>query len=275
MSNKEGFKLGSWVSHQRDCCKDPARRAKLDKIGFNWSVLFLWDCNKIKHYIERNTSFLYIKSKQKLEACGKKKKWYVYLKCKHGHNTWKSLSELQRGSGCYICQNSPITKEEENIVLTNYPSKDREWFEKEMPNRTWNSIQLIASRNGVHKYNNWISYEEAKKLATSLNITSDKEWNEYSKSGQRPTNVPSNPRTVYIEWCGWPEFLGKNRKRKYIIENTILEYLKKAMSFVDRKTVCKDCNTTMTTLERKIRLLRAKGYNIINVRGKGYKLIED
>jgi hypothetical protein len=42
-------------------------------------------------------------------------------------------------------------------------------------------------------------------------LNSVKEWTEYSKSGERPIDIPSNPQNTYKNkgWQGWADFLGK------------------------------------------------------------------
>jgi len=51
-----------------------------------------------------------------------------------------------------------------------------------------------------------ISFEEARVIARKLKLRSQKEWWEWSKSGQRPSNVPSTPHKVYRD-AGWVSFL--------------------------------------------------------------------
>ena len=56
----------------------------------------------------------------------------------------------------------------------------------------------------------WRSFEEARGFVWSLGLKSQKEWQEWSKSGERPDDIPSNPDRVYEEegWLSWPDFLG-------------------------------------------------------------------
>jgi len=53
-------------------------------------------------------------------------------------------------------------------------------------------------------------FEEAREFVRSLNIKGQTEWHEYSKSGKRPHNIPSNPNIAYKGkgWKGWGDFLG-------------------------------------------------------------------
>jgi len=44
-----------------------------------------------------------------------------------------------------------------------------------------------------------------------LNLKNQKEWKEFSLSGKRPDNIPSNPNRAYKSkgWIGLADFLGK------------------------------------------------------------------
>eukprot|EP00947_MAST-08B_sp_MAST-8B-sp1_P001808 g1808.t1 len=55
-----------------------------------------------------------------------------------------------------------------------------------------------------------ISFEQGRDFVRRLKLTSFKEWQEWSKSGQRPSNVPSNPWEVYKGkgWVSWPDWMG-------------------------------------------------------------------
>ena len=59
---------------------------------------------------------------------------------------------------------------------------------------------------------NFLSYEEAREYVRSLNLKNNREWREWSKSGMRPSNIPSNPDKTYQNkgWLGWDDFLENN-----------------------------------------------------------------
>ena len=40
-------------------------------------------------------------------------------------------------------------------------------------------------------------FKEAREFVRALNLKGEKEWQEYCKSGNKPDNIPRNPRTVY------------------------------------------------------------------------------
>jgi hypothetical protein len=51
--------------------------------------------------------------------------------------------------------------------------------------------------------------------ARKLKLTSKKEWYAWSKSGQRPSNIPGNPSVTYRDdgWTSWPGWLGYGEGR--------------------------------------------------------------
>jgi len=53
-------------------------------------------------------------------------------------------------------------------------------------------------------------FREGRSFARSLGLRSLKDWHTYSKSDERPEDIPSNPNRTYREtgWDGWPDWLG-------------------------------------------------------------------
>ena len=67
-------------------------------------------------------------------------------------------------------------------------------------------IGLIPDWDGTY-----LSYSQAKKTIAHLSLISRIEWNIYSKSGNKPLNIPSSPNSVYKkDWKGWGDFLCNN-----------------------------------------------------------------
>jgi superfamily II DNA or RNA helicase len=63
-------------------------------------------------------------------------------------------------------------------------------------------------QNGNDKVD-FLSFTKARKYVRTLSLSSQKEWNKYSKT-ERPNNIPSNPKNVYKnEWIGFDNWLGK------------------------------------------------------------------
>ncbi len=55
----------------------------------------------------------------------------------------------------------------------------------------------------------WRSFEDAIKFARKLKLKGAKEWRVYSKSKDKPTDIPNNPSSVYKNkgWVSWGDFL--------------------------------------------------------------------
>jgi hypothetical protein len=55
-----------------------------------------------------------------------------------------------------------------------------------------------------------LPFAVARAYAQKLKLRSDREWKEWSKSGQRPPNIPSNPSKTYRDdgWISYPDWLG-------------------------------------------------------------------
>ena len=59
-----------------------------------------------------------------------------------------------------------------------------------------------------------LAFEAARNVVRTLKLRSGKEWQEYSKSGKRPSNIPSNPNKAYRDagWVSMPDWLGYEGK---------------------------------------------------------------
>jgi hypothetical protein len=59
------------------------------------------------------------------------------------------------------------------------------------------------------------SFEEARKYVRCLGLTDHKEWFEWSASGDRPDDIPSNPDQTYHDdgWLSHPDWLGYGEGR--------------------------------------------------------------
>jgi hypothetical protein len=58
----------------------------------------------------------------------------------------------------------------------------------------------------------YVSFEEARSFAHTKNLQTQKEWVAFSKSGEKPQNIPATPNWTYknVGWQGWGDFLGTN-----------------------------------------------------------------
>ena len=59
-----------------------------------------------------------------------------------------------------------------------------------------------------------LPFEEARALVRALKLGSEKKWQEYSKSGKRPSNIPAGPHQVYRGegWISMPDWLGYEKR---------------------------------------------------------------
>jgi hypothetical protein len=68
----------------------------------------------------------------------------------------------------------------------------------------WLGTGTVANR-----YRRFRSLKEAREYVHALGLTSASKWREYSRSGMRPSDIPSNPAVVYKDdgWAGWDDWL--------------------------------------------------------------------
>ena len=61
-----------------------------------------------------------------------------------------------------------------------------------------------------------LPFHRARAFVHRLKLTSVEEWKEWSKSGQRPSNVPGRPDQVYKDtgWVSWPDWMGYTDKKR-------------------------------------------------------------
>src|SRR6185437_1555456 len=58
-------------------------------------------------------------------------------------------------------------------------------------------------------------FTQAREFVRSLGFKRQADFYEWSKTPQRPTDIPSNPRAVYDdEWTGWADWLGTGLARQ-------------------------------------------------------------
>ncbi len=63
----------------------------------------------------------------------------------------------------------------------------------------------------------WRSFKKARSFVHTLHLKNQKEWQEYSKSGNRPDDIPSTPASSYKDkgWMSWGDWIGtKNTSNK-------------------------------------------------------------
>ncbi|MCB0419468.1 MAG: DEAD/DEAH box helicase family protein [Bdellovibrionales bacterium] len=85
----------------------------------------------------------------------------------------------------------------------------------------WKGWGEFLGTGNIANYNKvFQTFEESRKFVQSLNLSGQKEWFKYRKSGKLPDDIPRAPETTYKEeWKGYGDFLGTNviapRLRKY------------------------------------------------------------
>ena len=77
----------------------------------------------------------------------------------------------------------------------------------------WISWPDWLEYKGVTQYKDMLPFAVARAIVRKLELESKKEWQEWSKSGQRPSNIPSSPDKVYCDdgWISYPDWLGYAR----------------------------------------------------------------
>jgi hypothetical protein len=82
----------------------------------------------------------------------------------------------------------------------------------------------------------WKSFEDAREFARSLKLKNPGEWNDFSKSGKRPADIPAGPAETYKKqgkWIGWSDFLGtgnltsKQLREQYYSHEDAKKYVQK------------------------------------------------
>jgi len=97
--------------------------------------------------------------------------------------------------GIKIRGGSPI----EGITSANSLYKiEAEEFDKAIKLKVWERVARV----------NWRPFEEAKKFVAQLKLKGFKDWYRYTKTQDRPLDIPIAAFQVYNEWKGWPDWLG-------------------------------------------------------------------
>ena len=67
----------------------------------------------------------------------------------------------------------------------------------------------LGTGNKVGGAKDFLTFDEALRVARSLRLVSKAEWQAWCRSGARPANVPACPDQVYVHdgWWGWEHWL--------------------------------------------------------------------
>ena len=91
----------------------------------------------------------------------------------------------------------------------------------------WISLSSVNEQRAFEiSESGYRSFEESKKYVHSLNLKSQREWEEYCKlfTKKRPKDIPTSPDVVYgpnfdpntkEKWIGWGDWLGTGTIKKY------------------------------------------------------------
>ena len=84
----------------------------------------------------------------------------------------------------------------------------------------WLSYGDFLGYNEGYVPGEWRPFEEAQDYVRALGLKSAKEWKEWSKSEEKPVDIPATPDRIYKAegWLSWPDFLGYGPARP-IAEN--------------------------------------------------------
>jgi len=88
---------------------------------------------------------------------------------------------------------------------------------KTYKNSGWINWGDFLGTGTIATYNRkYRSFEEARNFARKLKLSSKAAWQKWSKSGNRPNNIPSNPNITYKDsgWVSWGNFLGNKNIRR-------------------------------------------------------------
>ena len=94
----------------------------------------------------------------------------------------------------------------ENKLPNNLPAK---------PDRTYKEEGFISIPDFLgyeSRFQQWMSFDAAKKFVHNLNLKSEAEWRKYIKTKNKPSNIPASPSITYKEnWKNMGDWLGTNK----------------------------------------------------------------
>ena len=87
----------------------------------------------------------------------------------------------------------------------------------------WLGTGRIAAQNKV-----WRPFEEAKQFAISLNLQGESDWRKFTKSKEKPKDIPVDPAAAYKNngWKSMGDWLGTGRVASATISNNYLSFKK-------------------------------------------------
>jgi superfamily II DNA or RNA helicase len=91
---------------------------------------------------------------------------------------------------------------------------------------------------------NWRPFKECLSFTRNLKLNDINEWRQYSKSGNKPCDIPSKPNITYSkEWISWNDWLGTNNVSNWEVSKQFFS-LKEAKFWLE--TNCKKMITSQS-----------------------------
>jgi len=101
-------------------------------------------------------------------------------------------------------------------------------------NKGWKGWgDFLGTGRVANQNRKYLSFNKAREYVRKLNLKNQTDWRDFSRSKNKPENIPANPESVYKnkEWTNWGDFLGTgrvaNQNRKYLSFNKAREYVRK------------------------------------------------
>ncbi len=91
----------------------------------------------------------------------------------------------------------------------NIPANPHQTYAK----KGWDGVPDWLGNGNLSNINRtYLTFDKCKKFVKKLGIKTQKDWERYSKSNNRPDNIPSHPDRIFKQnWIGWGDFLGTGR----------------------------------------------------------------
>ena len=102
----------------------------------------------------------------------------------------------------------------------------------------WKGWQEFLGYSLHPKKKSFLSYTNARRYIETFSFTTAKEYRDWSKTDERPGNIPSDPRAEYINkgWKGWEDFLNSNTYKKRFSKYLLYKDAQTLLSKLNIKT---------------------------------------
>ena len=209
----------------KDCNSNKFKLTKNDNL-ICWECK---DCGSISEYInihgfKCNKCFLIHNDKDRFFLKDKK----LYLNCSCGFETLISVSKGEEKLNLIEDTSTYLLFEEAKEYVRNQGIRSaRKWhfYKKNKPKFIPDSPNIIYKNKGWINWKDWLgidskydqnylSFEEAKNIVNTLNLTNEKDWSEFTKKDSTYKNqIPIFPNQYYKHkgWIDWNDWLGINK----------------------------------------------------------------